>query len=886
MIRSEWKKIFGNKMILVILCGIMTIPTLYGLIFLASLWDSYGKMNDLPVAVVNHDTKVSYMGSNLAIGDEMVKNMKKTKSLDFHFVSESEAEKGLANGDYYMILTIPRNFSDHATTLLDKTPKKMQINYKTNAGNNFIGSKFSESAVVRLKDKVSAEVAETYARTVFKELTEAGKGMNNAAKGNKKLVSGTHQATDANKKLTNGLERLTNSSLTFSNGVQTMNKGISKYVAGINQVDQGAAKLNTGIQSLAGSVGQLSQGVNKLGSGSSQLSSGIGTYVQGVGQVNNGTTQLNSGLNTLAANVAPLQTGVSKLSNGSNQLTTGLSTYTNGVTQLKDGTAALSGGMQQLNSQVPGIVTNSQKLGDGLQQLSDGSSKLNTGLTTLNDQVNSSDNNKKMEELQNTMNTLAGTIATVQDQNTKAALQKTVASLAKQLDDLKTQNQQMGTAISQLQTGAQNLNIGLQQANTQVQAANKQLPAFQTGVSKLTESSSTLASGASKLADSNSQLNQGAGALATGLNQMNSQLPSLSSGVTQLQTGSQKVSEGTQALADKGTDLQTGASQLNSGIQTLNGKLPQLSSGVQQLATGSSKLTSGTHQLASNGSALTSGVQKLSSGADQIHQGAGQLADGSGQIGSGLTKLANGNQTLADKLGKGGKKITSVSPDTKTYQMMAAPVANKHIEAANVPNNGTGMAPYMMSIGLFIGAVVLNLLYDQYKPSKYPKNSISWWASKMSVLGAIGILQAVLMYVLLVITVGLNPIDSFQTLGVLILTALAFMAIINLFNLLLDRIGAFLMLILLVLQLGGSGGTYPIQLTNGFFEAIHPYLPMTYTVHALRQTISIGGSIATDIAVLVGLIVVFNALIIGFFEIKRRGIAKADISADTSAVSD
>lgn len=882
MIRSEWKKIFGNKMILVILCGIMTIPTLYGLIFLASLWDSYGKMNDLPVAVVNHDTKVSYMGSNLAIGDEMVKNMKKSKSLDFHFVSEEKAEKGLANGDYYMIVTIPKNFSDHATTLLNKNPKKMQINYKTNAGNNFIGSKFSESAVVRLKDKVSAEVAETYARTVFKELAEAGKGMNEAAKGNKKLVSGTHQATEANKKLTSGLEKLKNSSLTFSNGVQTMNKGIGKYVAGIDQVDQGATKLNTGIQSLAGNVGPLSQGVSKLGSGSSQLSSGIGTYVQGVGQVNNGTAQLNSGLNTLAANVAPLQTGVSKLSNGSNQLTTGLSTYTNGVTQLKDGTAALSGGMQQLNSQVPGMVSNSQKLGDGLQQLSTGSSTLSTGLTTLNGNVNNDDNNEKMKEIQDTIETLKKTIDTVQDPSTKATLQKTIASL----ELLQTQNQLMRTAIAQFQAGAQTLDTGLQQANTQVQVANKQLPAFQTGVSKLAESSSTLASGASKLADSNSQLNQGAGALATGLNQMNSQLPSLSDGVTQLQTGSQKVSEGTQALADKGTDLQAGASQLNNGIQTLNGKLPQLSNGVQQLAAGSSKLTSGTHQLASNGSVLTNGAQRLGSGADQIHQGAGQLADGSSQLGSGLTKLANGNQTLANKLGKGGKKITSVSPDTKTYKMMAAPVANKHIEAANVPNNGTGMAPYMMSIGLFIGAVVLNLLYDQYKPSKYPKNSISWWASKMSVLGAIGILQAVLMYVLLVITVGLNPIDSFQTLGVLILTAVAFMAIVNLFNLLLDRIGAFLMLILLVLQLGGSGGTYPIQLTNGFFEAIHPYLPMTYTVHALRQTISIGGSIATDIAVLVALIVVFNALIIGFFEIKRRGIAKNDVSADTSAVSD
>jgi putative membrane protein len=82
---------------------------------------------------------------------------------------------------------------------------------------------------------------------------------------------------------------------------------------------------------------------------------------------------------------------------------------------------------------------------------------------------------------------------------------------------------------------------------------------------------------------------------------------------------------------------------------------------------------------------------------------------------------------------------------------------------------------------------------------------------------------------------GLAPSSIGKTLLVTILTALVSVSIVMLFNLLFDKVGSFLMLIFLILQLSGSGGTYPIQLSNSFFEAIHPYLPMTYSIDAYRQ---------------------------------------------------
>lgn len=71
------------------------------------------------------------------------------------------------------------------------------------------------------------------------------------------------------------------------------------------------------------------------------------------------------------------------------------------------------------------------------------------------------------------------------------------------------------------------------------------------------------------------------------------------------------------------------------------------------------------------------------------------------------------------------------------------------------------------------------------------------------------------------------------------------------------RYGSFISLIILVLQLGSAGGSYPIELSPKFFQVIHPYLPMSYIVTALRETISMTGSIGQEVGVLVGFLIAF-----------------------------
>ena len=104
--KEEWKNIAGSTWIKVVLAAIIVIPMLYSGIFLGSMWDPYGNADKIPVAVVNEDNKVTYNGSSLHIGEDLVANLKKAKEMDFCFVDAAKASQGLKDGSYYMIITV------------------------------------------------------------------------------------------------------------------------------------------------------------------------------------------------------------------------------------------------------------------------------------------------------------------------------------------------------------------------------------------------------------------------------------------------------------------------------------------------------------------------------------------------------------------------------------------------------------------------------------------------------------------------------------------------------------------------------------------------------------------------------------------------------------
>ncbi|EPC48936.1 hypothetical protein Lpp7_13879, partial [Lacticaseibacillus paracasei subsp. paracasei Lpp7] len=310
MIKDEFKFIGKNKLILVSVLVIILIPFLYSIFFLKSVWDPYGDTQNLPVAVVNLDQPVTYQGKKLNVGEQTVNKLKNNKKLGWHFVSKAQADRGMKANKYYTVITLPKDFSKNAATILDEHPRKMDLKYQTNDSLNYIGQVISGIGLNALNSEIRANVTNAYASAVFDQIKTIGKGMKNAA-------DAATQIDEGQVKLDDGIDQYTVAVSQVNDGIQTMKVKVSPMSSQIPQLASGANQVASGLQTLNGSTTQLASGVGQLANGSNQVTNGLGTLQSktgtlssGVGQLASGSNQVTSGLGTLQSKTGTLSSGV------------------------------------------------------------------------------------------------------------------------------------------------------------------------------------------------------------------------------------------------------------------------------------------------------------------------------------------------------------------------------------------------------------------------------------------------------------------------------------------------------------------------------------------------------------------------------------------------
>ncbi len=271
MIRDELRGLMKNKLLLFVMIVILLIPAIYAGMFLSSMWDPYGEISKLPVAVVNKDVAVAYNGKTLSVGENLVSSLKSNDAMDFHITDEVTAANGLKDGKYYMIITIPENFSKNASSVMDANPEKMQLEYTTNPGYNYISSKLSESAIKEIKANIIAEVTTTYTNALFDSIAELGDGYSQAADGTSELLTGMNILSDGALTITDNLNLLADSSVALKDGSATLGEGVSAYVDGVSQVDGGISSLADGTDKLAKGAKELQTGSKALLSGANKM---------------------------------------------------------------------------------------------------------------------------------------------------------------------------------------------------------------------------------------------------------------------------------------------------------------------------------------------------------------------------------------------------------------------------------------------------------------------------------------------------------------------------------------------------------------------------------------------------------------------------------------
>ena len=869
---KEWKAIFKKPTFIIVMIGISLIPALYNIIFLSSMWDPYGQLSELPVAVVNNDKEATYNGNTMAIGKDMVSNLKENKSLDFHFVNEEEGKKGLENGDYYMVVTLPSDLSEKAASILTDHPEQMNIDYQTSSGHSFIASKMSDSAMTQLKQNVSASVTETYTKALFQKMGDLKSGLTKAADGSEQLANGAGQLAVGSQTLSSNLNTLANSSLTFSDGSEQFTRGLTTYVTGVKQLNSGLGTFNDGLQNYTSAVSQVDTGLNQLSSKTPELVAGVNQLNTGMKSYAGGVSQLNSGLSQFSVGVNAYTSGVDKLSVGTNQLSSQSDTLRDGITQLNKGIKEIS---TQLN-------TSSQQKED-ITQLASSLDELNKALQSVTVSDNTDLKNTISNDLTN-ITTLAQTIVT----NSQAEQEKSLTNLqatATYQSLTETQKKELTEAVSNnsnstiesakaILTTAGDLKENLGSINQPV----SNLSTLQTKANQLlpiaSSSLTSMSSGFTQLQNAvDNQLVPGSQSIENGVNAYTKGLDTISLGVNQLSEKNTTLTTSLDQLVSGSTKLTENSSKLTTGLDTLAGKTPELVTGIEKLSSGSNQLNSkspeliagldkiqlGSSQLTDKSSQLLSASSQLGNGAAKIADGAGKLAEGGATLTAGIESLQVGTTDLGQGLRSASNQLKSASTESNNAEILSEPLSLSKKDNDQVPVNGIAMAPYMISVALFVAALSTNMIFAKLPSGRHPETRWAWFKSRFEINGVIAVLAAVLVYGG-VHLIGLTANHEMRTLFLIIIASLTFMSMVTALTTWNSRLGAFFSLILLLLQLASSAGTYPLALTNDFFKAVNPWLPMSYSVSGLRQTISMTGNIHHQVIFLLVTLVLFIGL--------------------------
>ncbi len=358
------------------------------------------------------------------------------------------------------------------------------------------------------------------------------------------------------------------------------------------------------------------------------------------------------------------------------------------------------------------------------------------------------------------------------------------------------------------------------------------LAALRQGTRQLSEGQREFGRGLDALSDGGRQLNTGLGTLKTAVDELPLFGGSLSEGMAPLEDGGRQLVSGLDAAREGHVRLLQATQRIEEAVGSLIDGTQRAGSAAAQLAARmpeDQRLDSfidGTRELARSSDALVGGLRQLATGQDNFTTGLTRLQDGAGRLSTGLELLRNSLPKAVD--GPGGS--------AQGLAMSVEPVVEV---VAPVPNNGIALTPNFVPLALWVGAVMAAFLVH-FRRIVEPLQGLprtAQVAGKLLLPGTAVLLQALLMLAMLVGVLHV-PLPQPGLFALTLLTAsLTFLLIVFALVRLLGDLGKVVAVLLLIVQVSAAGALLPIQLNDEAFQAMHPYLPLTWVVSAFRASL-------------------------------------------------
>lgn len=519
-----------------IILAVIVIPLAYSLFYLGAFWDPYGRLSQLPVAVVNEDSGAEVNGAARNFGSELVDELTRDNEIKWVKTDAVGASGGLNGTQYYAVITIPDNFSRDIASADTADKHVARITYSANEKRNFLAAQILNRAVLQLEEKLETKVDEEITsqltdklREVPSQLRELSDGLGDMSDGAARLDSGLAELKKGQNDLAAGAGALDGGLGRLLDGSETLDRSIAALHSGIAQTKSGVKSAMSAMSGAAGQTASLTEGMQQLVSGAQQVSDGLSKASGGAAQLSDAVSSKTSGIPALVG-------GIDAADDGAGKLEAGVGSYVDGVGALLDQENAL---MTQLSAiETSPSMTDAQKV---------------AAVGQLLQAALSPDNRQQLQQLAQSGSALKSGAAAV------AAGTAQLKAAEGSLSDMQGNIAELSAALKQLSGGAAQVSGG-------VNALQKKAGAL----SGISDSMSALTGALDQLDSGSRQLYDGAQALTAGLASAKEGADRVAAGATQLQDGTTQLQDGAKALSD---GIGTAKSGVDDSISTANDDL-------------------------------------------------------------------------------------------------------------------------------------------------------------------------------------------------------------------------------------------------------------------------------------------------------------------------
>ena len=445
--------------------------------------------------------------------------------------------------------------------------------------------------------------------------------------------------------------------------------------------------------------------------------------------------------------------------------------------------------------------------------------------------------------------------------------------LSKEIDKVKAANNRINESlrlVNQLSNALKNGSSGTAEATKlldQLSKLDSSLSSFRDYVKK--DLNSSLVSISQRIMD---ELNKGQTALSNVRSKLNTIDQVINSGQAILKNGKTRIDR-------LQTVLPSIEQQYISAVKNAQANFPKVKSDVAKAANFvrndlpqlEQRLTNATASVNKNLPTLLNGYDQavglLNKNQPQAKKALSDLADFSQNKLPDVEKDLKKANKIFKKLDKDDavdKLIDTLKNDLKKQAgIIANPINKKTVDVFPVKDYGSGMTPFYTALSVWVGALLMVSLLtvdNKHKSLESVLTTRQVFLGKAGFFIMLGMLQALIVSVgdLLILKAGVESPVLFVL--ITIFCSIIFNSIVYTCVSLLGNPGKAIAIVLLVLQIAGGGGTFPIQTTPQFFQNISPYLPFTYAIDSLRETV---GGIVPEI--LITKLIILTLFGIGFF---------------------